>query len=377
MAKEREIGYIQGDGIGSDIWPTTRDVLTEAVRLSGLDSAIAWTELLVGEKAYRETGEYLPLRSLEEIKRIGFAIKGPLTTPVGGGYRSLNVTLRRELSLYACVRQFTWIPGVPSPLRHPEHIDIVLFRENMEDIYAGIEWPHDSEEVQGLREWVKRACGREIPAGAGVGIKYISRHGSERIIKKAIQYALEHGRRKVTIVHKGNIMKFTEGAFVRWGYEVAGSLNTGDSIVVDDCMADNMFQQILTRPREYSVLVTPNLNGDYLSDALAGMIGGLGVCPGANIGDGAAVFEAAHGSAPKYAGQNKANPTALILSGAMLLEYIGWGNAAQLVRQGINRAVARKIGTYDMARQDPEITEVGTRQFGEHVINEMERIAEE
>ncbi len=372
---EREIGYIRGDGIGSDIWPVTQDVLTHAVKLSVPGAQVTWKEILVGERAYALTGEYLPCVSLEEMKRLGAIIKGPLTTPIGGGYRSINVTLRQELKLYACIRQFTWIPGVPSPLRHPEHVDMVLFRENLEDIYTGIEWQYDAEELKELRDWVKKTCGRNIPEDAGVGIKYISRSGTRRIVRKAIEYAVRHGRKKVTIVHKGNIMKFTEGAFCKWGQELAGSLDIEAPVTVDDCLADNMFQQILIRPREYSVLVTPNLNGDYLSDALAGMIGGLGVCPGANVGDDAALFEAAHGSAPKYAGKDKANPTALILSGAMLFEYIGWPEAARLVRQGISGVIRKRVGTYDLARQNPEFTEVGTREFGEHVIMEMEQIA--
>jgi len=317
------------------------------------------------------------------------AIKGPLTTPVGGGLRSLNVTIRQVLDLYACVRPVRWVPGTPSPVKHPEKVDMVVFRENTEDVYAGIEWEAGSKEARRLIEFIREEFGKEIRPDSGIGIKPISPFGTKRLVRKAIQYALSRGKPSVTLVHKGNIMKFTEGAFCRWGYELAREEFPDRTVpesevaerypdgvpegvvVIKDRIADAMFQWALLRPADYSVLAMPNLNGDYMSDALAAQVGGLGMAPGGNIGDGYAVFEATHGSAPKYAGQDKVNPSSLILSGMMMLEYLGWEEAARLVWEGVARTVQQKIVTYDLARQIEGAKEVRCSEFGEAVIENI------
>jgi isocitrate dehydrogenase len=358
------IPYIEGDGTGPDIMRAALPVWNAAVEKAyGGKRKVHWKEILAGEKAYQETGSYLPEETIQAMREHVVSIKGPLTTPVGGGFRSLNVTIRQVLDLYSCVRPVRWVPGVPSPVKHPELVDMVVFRENTEDVYAGLEWEAGSKEAKRLIEFVREELGKEIRPDSGIGLKPISRFGTRRHVRKAIQYALDHGRRSVTLVHKGNIMKFTEGAFRNWGYELAreefgevtvtedelwekygGQLPEG-KILVNDRIADAMFQWALLRPAEYDVLCMPNLNGDYMSDALAAQVGGLGMAPGANIGDGYAVFEATHGSAPKYAGQDKVNPSSVILSGAMMFEYLGWKEVAELIWQGISRAVQDKIVT--------------------------------
>ncbi|MDI3481060.1 MAG: isocitrate dehydrogenase [Tepidanaerobacteraceae bacterium] len=383
------IPFIEGDGTGPDIWRATRRVVDAAVKKAyGDRRSIEWKEILAGEKAFHHTGEWLPKETVDAIREYIIAIKGPLTTPVGGGFRSINVTLRQELDLYACVRPVKWIPGVPSPVVHPELVDVVVFRENTEDIYVGIEWLAGSQEAEKARGFLNDSMGCDIPEDAGIGIKYISKAASERIMRKALKYAIENGRKSVTIVHKGNIMKYTEGSFKNWCYAVAteefkekivneeelqtygGSAPEG-KIVVKDRIADNMFQQLLLRPSEYDVIVTPNLNGDYLSDAAAAQVGGLGMAPGANIGDFVALFEATHGSAPKYAGQDRANPGSLILSAVMMLEYMGWKEAASLITEGLAKAVSKKTVTHDLARQMEGAKEVKTSEFAEVIITCM------
>ncbi len=385
------IPFIEGDGIGPDIWSATRRVLDAAVEKAyGGKRRIEWKEILAGEKAHKETGEWLPQATLDAIREFVVAIKGPLTTPVGEGIRSLNVTLRQELDLYACVRPVRYFKGVPSPVKHPEYVDMVIFRENTEDVYAGIEWPEGSEEAGKVIEFIGKELGKEIRPDSGIGIKPISRFGTHRLVRKAIQYALENGRDSVTLVHKGNIMKFTEGAFRNWGYELAREEFPDDTItedelwerydgkvpegkvVIKDRIADAMFQQVLLRPREYSVLAMPNLNGDYMSDALAAQVGGLGMAPGANIGDGFALFEATHGTAPKYTGLDKVNPGSLILSGAMMLEYLGWTEARDAVHRGIERAISKKRVTYDLARQIDGAVEVKCSEFASSIIDSMD-----
>lgn len=382
------IPFIEGDGTGPDIWRATRKVVDAAVEKAyGGRRRIEWKEILAGEKAEKLTGEFLPGETIDAIKEYIVAIKGPLTTPVGGGFRSINVTLRQELDLYACVRPVRWIPGVPSPVVHPEQVDVVVFRENIEDIYAGIEWQAGSKQAEKTREFLNGEMGCDVPKDAGIGIKYISKTASERIMRKALKYAVENGRKSVTIVHKGNIMKYTEGSFKNWCYalaksEFAGKIITEEElascgnvpegkIVVKDRIADNMFQQMLLRPSEYDVIVTPNLNGDYLSDAAAAQVGGLGMAPGGNIGEYFALFEATHGTAPKYAGQDKINPGSLILSAVMMLEYLGWKEAAGQIKKGLEKAVAQKTVTYDLARQMKGAKEVKTSEFADAIIANM------
>ncbi|MBX5463948.1 MAG: isocitrate dehydrogenase (NADP(+)) [Clostridia bacterium] len=379
------IPFIEGDGTGPDIWRAARHVFDAAVaKAYGGRRSVRWLEVYAGEKAYRLTGSWLPEGTLETIRRYRVAIKGPLTTPVGGGIRSLNVALRQELDLYACVRPVRWYRGVPSPVRHPELVDMVIFRENTEDVYAGIEWPAGSPEAEELADFVRRH-GRELRPGSGIGIKPISAFGTKRLVRKAIAWALEHGRKSVTLVHKGNIMKFTEGAFRDWGYELAeeefagrvvredrlGEEEAAGRLVIKDRIADNMFQQALLRPAEYDVIATPNLNGDYLSDALAAQVGGIGMAPGANIGDEYAVFEATHGTAPKYANQDKVNPGSVILSGCMLFEQIGWTEVSRLIQEAMERTISERIVTYDLARNLEGAREVSTSGFAQAVVERL------
>ncbi len=387
-----EIAYIEGDGIGPDITRAMLLVVNSAVEKAyGGRRRIIWREVLAGEKAFKETGNYLPEETLKSIRECVVAIKGPLTTPVGGGFRSINVTLRQVLDLYACVRPVRWIPGTPTPVREPQKVNMVIFRENTEDVYAGIEWPAGSPEAKRLIEFLRDTFGKEIREDSGIGIKPISAFGTKRLVRKAIQYAIENGLPSVTLVHKGNIMKFTEGAFRAWGYEVAREEFPDKTVaeeeipqrypngvpagvvVIKDRIADAMFQWALLRPEEYSILATPNLNGDYLSDALAAQVGGLGMAPGANIGDGYAVFEATHGSAPKYAGLDKANPCSLILSAKMMLEYIGWKEAGELIWKAIAKTIQSKVVTYDLARQLEGAKEVRCSEFAEEIVKNMDQ----
>jgi len=384
------IPFIEGDGIGPDIWAASQKVLDAAVeKCYGRAKKIEWLEVLAGEKAKDKTGEWLPQATLDAIKGHVVAIKGPLTTPVGEGIRSLNVTLRQVLDLYACVRPVRYYKGVVSPVKTPEKVDMVVFRENTEDVYAGIEWKAGTAEANKIIDFINKEMGKNVRADSGIGIKPISAFCTKRLVRKAIQYAIDHDRPSVTLVHKGNIMKFTEGAFRNWGYEVAkeefaGKVITEDElwekhngkqpagmIVIKDRIADAMFQQILLRPDEYSVLAMPNLNGDYMSDALAAQVGGLGMAPGANIGDGYAVFEATHGTAPKYAGQDKVNPGSLMLSGIMMLEYLGWNEAVTMIQQAIETTISHKTVTYDLARLMPGATELKCSAFAEAIIGNM------
>lgn len=378
------IPFIEGDGVGPDIWRATRMVLDAAVKgVYGNNRGIEWVELHAGEKAVARHGggEWLPESTLEAIERYRVAIKGPLTTPVGGGYRSLNVTIRQKLDLYACVRPVRYFSGVPSPMKHPELLDVVIFRENTEDVYAGIEWQAGSPEADALRDFVQGKTGYHIREGSGIGLKPISEFGSKRLVRKAVRYALDKKRRSVTLVHKGNIMKWTEGAFREWGYEAASEFgsrvyregeNAGEgAVLIKDRIADSMFQQVLLRPAEYDVIATTNLNGDYISDACAAQVGGLGMAPGANIGDGIAVFEATHGTAPKYAGQDKVNPCSLILSGVMMLEYLGWDEAARVVVDAVQETITAKIVTYDLARQMEGARKISCTDFARAVVKHL------
>ena len=381
------IPVIEGDGIGRDIMKTTRRVVDAAVHAaySG-EKQLVWFDVYAGENAFEKYNEWLPQDTFKAIEHFRVALKGPLTTPVGGGFRSLNVTLRQVLELYACVRPVRYFQGVPAPVTHPEKMDVVIFRENTEDVYAGIEWEQGTPEVQKVIELLRTEMGVEIREDSGVGIKPISIFGTKRLARMAIQYALEHGRSTVTFVHKGNIMKFTEGAFCAWGYELAkeefadttvtedelysdynGNLPDG-KVLINDRIADSMLQQILTRTDEYDVIVTPNLNGDYLSDAAAAQVGGIGMAPGGNLSDDVALFEATHGTAPKYADQGVVNPSSLILSAVMLLEHIGWQEAAALVITGLERTILQKRVTYDLERLMEGATKVRTAEFGSAII---------
>jgi len=377
-----EIPFIEGDGTGPDIWNATRRVLDAAVaHVYQGKRSIRWMEVPAGEKAFQETGSVLPEKTLEALRRHGIAIKGPLTTPVGKGIRSVNVALRHALDLFACIRPVKYIPGMPSPMRRPEKVNMIVFRENTEDVYTGLEWEAGSVVAGKIITLVQQETGKAIRPDSGIGLKPMSRFGTRRLVRMAIAHALEHGCRSVTLVHKGNIMKFTEGAFRNWGYELAqeefpdvtipeealsgkdnGKIPEG-KVVIKDRIADAMFQQILLRPEAYEVLAMPNLNGDYMSDALAAMVGGLGMAPGANIGEGFAVFEATHGTAPKYAGLDKVNPGSLILSGAMMFDYMGWPEAAAVVRNGLAKAVSQKRVTYDLARQMEGAVELSCSGF--------------
>ncbi len=388
------IPFIQGDGIGADITPVMIKVVDSAVKqaYSG-KKQIAWMEIYCGEKSTKIYGpdQWLPTETLTALKEYLVAIKGPLTTPVGGGIRSLNVALRQLLDLYVCLRPVRYFTGTPSPLKNPEHTNMVIFRENAEDIYAGIEWQADSPKAKKLIQFLINdldVTSIRFPEYCGIGIKPVSKAGSERLIRRAFQYAIDHNRDSVTLVHKGNIMKFTEGAFKDWGYQLAKTefggqdidggpwqtiINpkTGQKIVIKDVIADAFLQQILLRPKEYSVIATLNLNGDYVSDALAAQVGGIGIAPGANMGESIALFEATHGTAPKYAGQNKVNPGSLILSAEMMLRHIGWDEAAGLIIKGIEKAIAAKTVTYDFERLMPGATLLSCSAFGEAIINNM------
>ncbi|MCP3679107.1 MAG: NADP-dependent isocitrate dehydrogenase [Gammaproteobacteria bacterium] len=388
------IPFIEGDGIGSDITPVMRRVVDAAVEIAyNSQRKIHWMEIYAGEKALPFYGDdaWLPEETLEAVRQFHLAIKGPLTTPVGGGIRSINVAFRQQLDLYICLRPVRYFKGVPSPLKAPEKTDMVIFRENSEDIYAGIEWQADSEGVKQVINFLQQQMGitkLRFPQHCGIGIKAISQEGTSRLVSAAIQYAIDHDRDSVTLVHKGNIMKFTEGAFRDWGYEVADrefsaqlldggpwrivkNPNNGKEIIIKDMIADAMLQQILLRPAEYSVVATMNLNGDYISDALAAQVGGIGIAPGANIGQGIAMFEATHGTAPKYTGQDKVNPGSLILSAQMMLAYLGWNEAAELLIKGVEGAIATKQVTYDFARLMTGSTQISCSQFGQKIIEQM------
>ena len=387
------IPFIEGDGIGADITPTMRTVVDAAVQKAYAGKrSIEWMEVYCGEKAEKIYGTYMPEETLEALRDYVISIKGPLTTPVGGGIRSLNVALRQELDLYVCVRPVRWFEGVPSPVHNPELTDMVIFRENSEDIYAGIEWKADSQEAKKVIKFLKEEMGVtniRFEDNCGIGIKPVSKEGSQRLVRKAIQFAIENDKPSVTLVHKGNIMKYTEGAFKEWGYEVAlerfgGELldggpwvkvknpRTGKDIIIKDVIADAFLQQILMRPADYSVIATLNLNGDYISDALAAEVGGIGIAPGANIGGSIAVYEATHGTAPKYAGQDKVNPGSIILSAEMMLRDMGWIEAADLIIKGISGAIAEKTVTYDFERLMPGATLLRCSEFGEAIIAKMD-----
>ena len=386
---------IQGDGIGPEVAPVAVEVIDAAVKAAYRGArSLEWREALAGRAAYERTGAPLPTETLEAIRSVGVALKGPLETPVGGGIRSLNVALRQTLDLYACVRPVRHFEGVPAPVRHPERLDIVIFRENTEDVYAGIEWREGTPEALRLIRFLKEEMGAEVPEDSGVGIKPMSVHGSKRLVRRAIRYALDNGRRSVTLVHKGNIMKFTEGAFREWGYEVAAhefseqtvteveltareheddlrGVMPPNTVLVKDRIADAMFQEILLRPERYDVLALSNLNGDYISDAAAAQVGGLGIAPGANIGDQYAVFEATHGTAPDIAGQGKANPGSLILSGAMLLRHVGMAQAAARIDEALGRVLQSRRATPDLAAGVPGAEVLSTGEFGRAVAAEL------
>ena len=385
------IPYISGDGTGPDIWNAARIVLDEAVKTAyGNDKKIIFKKILAGEEAYEKTGEWLPKETLEQIQKHKVAIKGPLTTPVGHGMRSLNVAIRQDLDLFACIRPAKYIKGVPSPCNEPEKIDMVIFRENTEDLYLGIEWEAGTKEAKDAAAFVNQRTNKNLDESTtGIGIKPISEQNTKRLIRKAIHFAVDHHRKSVTIMHKGNIMKFTEGAFLKWGYEVGenefkdviiteqnlwdrfdGKIPEG-KIVLKDRIADNMFQQVLLRPSEYDVIAAPNLNGDYISDLLAAMVGGLGLAPGANIGDHCAVFEATHGTAPKYAGLDKVNPGSVILSGAMMLDHLGWNEASDVIHAALQKAILNKKVTYDLARQIPGAIELKCSEFARELCSSM------
>ncbi|MDR1042249.1 MAG: NADP-dependent isocitrate dehydrogenase [Deltaproteobacteria bacterium] len=375
------IPVIEGDGVGPELWRAAGPVLAAAAARTGRE--ITFLPVEAGLVAFGKTGEHLPPATLETLKSHRVSIKGPLATPVGGGVRSLNVAIRQALELYACVRPVSHVPGVPSPVKSPELVDMTVFRENTEDVYAGLEWAAGSEDAEALAGFLASRLGVRLNPSAAIGLKPMTEAASKRLVRAALRYALDEGKPSVTLVHKGNIMKFTEGAFRRWGYEVAaeefGELTVpeGDAaaderrVIIKDRIADNMFMQILLRPAEYSVLAMPNLNGDYLSDALAAQTGGLGMAPGANIGDGVAVFEATHGTAPKYAGKDVANPSSLILSGALMLDHLGWRDAGDLVRGALRKAVAAGHMTNDLARQLSGVTPCGTAAFGAEVLKRL------
>tara|TARA_B100000676_G_scaffold262153_1_gene273011 strand:+ start:27 stop:1223 length:1197 start_codon:yes stop_codon:yes gene_type:complete len=378
------IPFIEGDGTGIDIWPAAKLVLDAAAGKYG--RTIEWIEVLAGEKAFNETGDWLPQQTVDTFEEYLIGIKGPLTTPIGGGFRSLNVALRQLLDLYVCLRPVRWFEGVPSPVKQPELVDMVIFRENTEDIYAGIEAEAGSPEAETIREMIKEVFGREISEDSGLGIKPVSRTGSQRLQRAAIKYAVERGRKNIHWVHKGNIMKYTEGAFQKWGYELVKEEfddvavgwddcggDPGDKILVQDAIADIALQQVLTRPAEFDVIATMNLNGDYLSDALAAQVGGIGIAPGANINyvTGHGIFEATHGTAPKYAGQDKVNPSSVLLSGVLMFEHLGWRDAADDIIKAVEQTISEKIVTYDFARLMDGATEVKCSEFASAIVDRL------
>ncbi len=382
--------FMEGDGTGPDIWRATRIALDAAVEKTyGGAKKIEWMEVLAGENAFAATGQWLPDETLQKIREYKVAIKGPLTTPVGGGIRSINVALRQTLSLYACVRPVRYFRGVPSPVKHPEKVDMIIYRENLEDLYAGIEWKQGTDEARKMIDFLNSQMGQHLAADTGIGVKPISITNTKNLVRRAIEYAVKNGRSSVTLVHKGNIMKYTEGSFKEWGYELAreefGDITVSEDdlwskfngkapagkIVIKDRIADSMFQQVLLRPDEYDVIATPNLNGDYLSDALAAQVGGLGLAPGANIGDSEAIFEATHGTAPKYAGQDKVNPGSLILSGEMMLRFLGWTEAADRLIKGIEKTIDNKTVTYDLERQMEGAKLLKCSEFGAAVAENI------
>ena len=394
VPEEPLVHYIEGDGIGIDITPVMINVVDAAVEKAySEERKIHWNEVLAGQKAFDKTGEWLPEETLESMRTGLVSIKGPLTTPVGGGIRSLNVALRQKLDLFACVRPVRWYEGTPSPVRNPEHVNIIIFRENSEDVYAGIEWEAGSPEVKKVIDFLQNEMGVSkirFPETSGIGIKPISSEGTSRIVRAAINYAIDNDKSSVTIVHKGNIMKFTEGGFRDWGYQLAkdefgateldggpwctmNNPKTNNQIIIKDVIADAMLQQVLTRPKEYGVLTTMNLNGDYISDALAAQVGGIGIAPGANINydTGISIFEATHGTAPKYTGQNKVNPGSLILSAEMMLRHMGWNEAADLIVKGMEGAISAKTVTYDFERLMDDATLLSCSDFGEAIISHM------
>ena len=394
VPEEPLVHYIEGDGIGIDITPVMINVVDAAVKMAySEERKIHWNEVLAGQKAFDKTGEWLPEETLEAMRTGLVSIKGPLTTPVGGGIRSLNVALRQKLDLFACVRPVRWYEGTPSPVRNPEHVNMIIFRENSEDVYAGIEWEAGSSEVKKVIDFLQNEMGVSkirFPETSGIGIKPISSEGTSRIVRSAINYAIDNDKSSVTIVHKGNIMKFTEGGFRDWGYQLAkdefgateldggpwctmNNPKTNNQIIIKDVIADAMLQQVLTRPKEYGVLTTMNLNGDYISDALAAQVGGIGIAPGANINydTGIYIFEATHGTAPKYTGQNKVNPGSLILSAEMMLRHMGWNEAADLIVKGMEGAISAKTVTYDFERLMDDATLLSCSDFGEAIISHM------
>ncbi|MEW6081914.1 MAG: isocitrate dehydrogenase (NADP(+)) [Bacillota bacterium] len=385
------IPYIEGDGVGPGIWAASKKVFDAAVlRRYGNSRSVVWTEVLAGEKAYEATGQWLPQSTLDTVVEHTVTIKGPLTTPVGGGFRSLNVTIRQVLDLYACIRPVRWIKGVPAPVKNPEHMNVVIFRENTEDVYAGLEWTADSKDAADIRKFLKERFGVKLTDDTAIGLKPMSKWASQRLIRKAVNYAISNDRRSVTLVHKGNIMKYTEGAFRDWGYQLAkqefgfrtlteeelfgefeGKAPDG-KVIIKDRIADNMLQQLLTRTRDYDILAMPNLNGDYFSDAAAAQVGGLGMAPGANIGDRIAVFEATHGTAPKYAGMDMVNPCSLILSGVMMFEYLGWGEVGDTITDAVEKTISQGVVTYDLARMLEDGHEVSTSAFAQAVVDNMD-----
>ncbi|HMC55351.1 MAG TPA: isocitrate dehydrogenase (NADP(+)) [Gemmatimonadaceae bacterium] len=383
------IPYIEGDGTGPDIWRASVKVFDAAVeKCYKGERKVRWMEVFAGEKSFTQHKDWLPQETIDAMQEFRVSIKGPLTTPVGGGIRSLNVTLRQVLDLYACIRPVRYFEGVGNPMKEPEKLNVVIFRENTEDVYAGIEWAAGSPEAEKLIAFIKREFKKDIRERSAVGIKPMSEFGSKRLVEMAIRYALKNNLPSVTLVHKGNIMKYTEGAFRDWGYEIArgkftdstvtesdltrgGVQARADAVIIKDRIADAMFQQLLLRPDEYSVIATPNLNGDYISDAAAAQVGGLGIAPGGNVGDGLAVFEATHGTAPKYAGLDKINPGSVILSGVMMFEYMGWDDVGRLIVKGLENAIKSKRVTYDLARQMPGATEVSTSAFADQIIKGM------